>query len=122
MSAYTYDAARAFLQSLLEVMSTDLSLNWGEWSMMFHWRRAEVDFDSLLGALHFWDPVDHVFRFGIDELCPTYEEFSWFLGHRVDLPQGVITPSVGPRQVLAELLSVDVLRIRYMFVRGGLDL
>ena len=36
MSAYTSDAARAFLQSLLEVMGSDLSLNWGEWSMLFH--------------------------------------------------------------------------------------
>ena len=55
-------------------------------------------------------------------MCPKYEEFSWFLGQCVDLPQGVITPSVGLRQVLAELLSVDVHRIRYMFVPGGLDL
>ena len=84
--------------------------------------RAEVDFDFLLRALHFWDPADHVFWFGIDEICPTYVEFSWFLGQREDLPQGVITPSVGPRRVLAELLSVDVHRIRYMFVPGGLDL
>ena len=44
------------------------------------------------------------------------------LGPTCGLAAGVITPSVGPRQVLAELLSVDELRIRYMFVRGGLDL
>ena len=76
MSAYTSDAARAFLQSLLEVMSLDLSLNLGEWSMLFHWRRAEADFNFLLGALHFWDFANHVFPFGLDEMCPTYEEFS----------------------------------------------
>ena len=44
------------------------------------------------------------------------------MGQREDLPQEVITPSIGPRRVLAELLFVDVHRIRYMFVPGGLDL
>ena len=85
MSAYSSDAARAFLKSLLEVMSSDMSLNWGNWSMLYYWRRAEIDFDFLLGAIHFWDPADHVFRFGLDELCSTYEEFFWFLGQGQDL-------------------------------------
>ena len=76
MSTYSSDVARSFLQSLVDLTRADLSLNWGDWSMLYHWRHAEIDFDFLLGAVYFWDPTDHVFRFGLDELCPTYEEFS----------------------------------------------
>ena len=44
------------------------------------------------------------------------------LGSALGFAVEVITPDVGPRQVLAELLSVEVRAIWYMFVPGGLDL
>jgi hypothetical protein len=33
----------------------------------------------LRAALDFWDPDLHVFRFGLDELCPTVEDFQAYL-------------------------------------------
>lgn len=45
------------------------------------------------------------------------------MGQAKDLPLAVLRLDSAPRQALAELLGVqDVRRVRYMFVRGGLDL
>ena len=61
-------------------MESNLALNCGNWDHLFHWQRESVNFSFLYGALEFWDPTDHVFHFGLDELYATYEEFAWFLG------------------------------------------
>lgn len=87
----------------------------GDWGRLFHWRCADIDFDFLRGDMHFWFPIDHVFRFGVNKLCLTYE-FSWFLGQAKNLSLAVLAQDVGPRQALAKLLGVDARVFRYMFV------
>jgi hypothetical protein len=72
----------ALLTSWLQNLSTS------EW-MAFrgHGRLDSVRFlrgvrlqPSLLrAALEFWDPDLHVFRFGLDELCPTVDDFQAYL-------------------------------------------
>lgn len=96
-------------------MSAKLSLNWGDWGRLFHWRCAEIDFDFLWGTMSFWDPTDHVFRFGLDELCRHTRSFlsSWV---RVSLPLAVLAQDVGHCQALADLLGVDVRVVQYIFV------
>lgn len=88
----------------------------------FSTRSAQRLILIFIGAVYFWEPTNHVFRFGFDELCPIYEEFSWFQGQAKDLPLVILHLDIGPKQVLVGLLGVDVRAVRYMFVPGGLDL
>lgn len=48
-----------------------------------------------MGDVYFWDPTKYDFRFGLDKLCPTYGEFSWFLGQAKDLLLVVLRSDVG---------------------------
>ena len=36
--------------------------------------------ELLHAAVRFWDPEVHVFRFGLQEVCPTVEEFHTYIG------------------------------------------
>ena len=55
-------------------------------SGMLTMRGVQVDWDFLHACLRFWDTETHVFRFGasLEELCPTFEEFSALLGSSPD--------------------------------------
>jgi hypothetical protein len=57
--------------------------------------------DILHAAVHCWDPELHVFRFGMQELCPTVEEFQAYLGGNA-FADPVIPPI---RQNYANILS-----------------
>ena len=63
-------------------------------SGMFVMRGVRIDWDFMNACLRFWDPEVHVFRFGasLEELCPTFEEFSVILGSSVDAV--LATPAV----------------------------
>ena len=50
-----------------------------------------MDWDLLHASLKFWVPEDHVFRFKIDEICPTIEDFSAILGVDSSLPAVIPT-------------------------------
>ncbi|KNA23105.1 hypothetical protein SOVF_026910 [Spinacia oleracea] len=43
-------------------------------------RLVKLDVHFILAALEAWDPNNHVFRFGNNEVCPLPEEFSAILG------------------------------------------
>ena len=49
----------------------------------------KLDYDFLNGALTFWNPTLHVFRFKEMELCPTMEEFSVILGIKIPSQQEI---------------------------------
>jgi hypothetical protein len=57
--------------------------------------------DILHAAVRCWDSELHVFRFGLQELCPTVEEFQAYLGGRA-FADPVIPPI---RQNYADILS-----------------
>ena len=44
------------------------------------------EWDLLHAVLRFWDPENHVFRFGLDEICSTIEDFSAILDINKNLP------------------------------------
>ena len=70
----------------------------------------------------FWDPEDHVFRIGLDELCPTIEEFSVLMWQDVSWPLASLRDGRSPRVMLAELLEVREADCRMMIVEGKLHL
>lgn len=57
-------------------MSSKNGLNFGCFSPLAEWGVRPVDLSFLMGALVFWSLEDNFFRFDVDELCLTYEEFS----------------------------------------------
>lgn len=57
-------------------MSSENGLNFDAFSLLAAWGIRPVDFSFLMGVSVFWSTEDHIFCFGVDELCPTYEEFS----------------------------------------------
>lgn len=82
-----------------------------------HLREVAIRPDLLLALVHFWDPEVHVFRFGIQELCPTVEEFHAYLGsHDSEEP---IVPMIResmkklskPSWVLAAMLLIFLFRM-----------
>ncbi|GMY19911.1 hypothetical protein FCV25MIE_15150 [Fagus crenata] len=50
-----------------------------------------MDWDLLHASLKFWDREDHVFRFNLDEICPTIEDFLAILGADSSLPTVIPT-------------------------------
>ena len=70
----------------------------------------------------FWDPEDHVFRIGLDELCPTIEEFSILMRQDVSWPLASLRDGRSPRLMLAELLEIREADCCSMIVEGKLQL
>ena len=44
------------------------------------WHKRPIEWNMLMAAVEFWYPDDHVIRFGLEEVCTTYEEFFSMLG------------------------------------------
>lgn len=86
------------------------------------WVVRPLDFSFLKGASIFWSPSDHLFRFGMDELCPKYEEFSWLLRMYTKLPMAIPIEEIGPRNMLIVLLSIPQATCDYFIIGGLLDL
>jgi hypothetical protein len=58
---------------------------------MFSLKGVRMDSDLLHASLKFLAPEDHVFRFKMDEICPTIEDFSAILGVDSNLPTVIPT-------------------------------
>ena len=97
-------------------------MNFGIFSPLSAWHTRPVDFSFLVGASSFWHHRDHLFRFGVDELCPTYEEFSWLLRSDTGLPMAVPIENISPRDMLMALLSIPQAACDHFITGGLLDL
>lgn len=50
-------------------------------------RDIRLNLPLLQAAIAYWDPTAHVFRFGLNEICPTVEEFAAYLrGFQSEVP------------------------------------
>ena len=58
-------------------------------------RNVKIKWDFLRATMKFWDPEDHVFRFNIAKLYPTFDEFSSILGY--DPSKKSVAVSCDPR-------------------------
>lgn len=76
-------------------MSSENGLNFDIFSLLVASVVRPINFSFLKGASIFWIPHDHPFHFGVDELCPTYEEFSWLLCMGTKLPNDVPIEEIG---------------------------
>lgn len=64
----------------------DNGLNCGEFHCLHLGHFENINYSNLLGAAKYWDLETHVFRFGLNEMCPTFEEFSHLLIQETTLP------------------------------------
>ena len=73
------------------------------------------EWDLLHAVLRFWDPEDHVFRFGLDEICSTIEDFSAILDINKNL--SIIMPVLrhSYSQPLCGMLGLPLQTISRMF-------
>ena len=67
-------------------MEADCGLNWGDLSHLHRWAPYEINWSFLRGFVDFWNPEDHCFHIGLDELCPTIEEFIVLMRQDVSWP------------------------------------
>lgn len=85
---------------------------------LFWLKKVPLKPQILNAAIHHWDPDLHVFRFGLQELCPTVEEFHALLGcksrEQVVVPRQLISPS----KTLKDLLGLR-LKDAGDLVKGG---
>lgn len=83
-----------------------------------HLRNIRIRPDLLHAAVRFWDSEVHVFRFRLQELCPTVEEFHAYLGsHESDEP---IVPMI--RASMKKLLKIKLgvsIGVADFFTQGG---
>ena len=89
---------------------------------MRRWYPHDINFSFLLGVIRFWDPEDHVFRFNLDELCPTTEEFSYLLDQDMTCPLAAFQDMRSPRVLLAGYLGLPESHCWSMIVGGLLHL
>ena len=89
---------------------------------MHRWAPHEINWSFLSGIVALWDPEDHVIRIGLDELCPTIEEFSVLMRQDVSWPLASLRDGRSPRVMLAELLEIREADCRAMIVEGKLHL
>jgi len=86
------------------------------------WRNRPIEWNLLMAAVQFWYPEDHVFRFGLDEVCPTYEEFSAMMGINPSVAAALPEFSRSPRDLLAGLLRISPSAARSLVVGGMISL
>ena len=96
-------------------------------------RNIRLNLPLLHAAMAYWDSSLHVFRFGLDEMCPTVEEFMAYLrGHESIVPvipefnrnmsrrlSTVFNISHGAARFLLEGGNLNVLRIIAEFSPTG---
>ena len=86
MSTFRTSSAFSHLENYLSLVELDCGLNWGDLSHLHRWTSHDINWSFLSGIVALWDPEDHVIRLGLDELCPTIEEFSVLMRQDVSLP------------------------------------
>ena len=72
-------------------------------------RGVKVDWDFLRSCLKFWDASAHVFRLGLgmEEICPTFEEFCAIFGNNPDSTLAIPIRKVGYFSLFRQLLGMD---------------
>lgn len=78
--------------------------------------------ELLHAAAQFWDPEFHVFRFGLQELCPTIEEFHAYLETRPETEPVVPPNRANLVKILKEKLGVSDGIARHLIRGGSLDI
>ena len=78
--------------------------------------------ELLHAAAQFWDPEFHVFRFGLQELCPTIEEFHAYLETRPETEPVVPPNRANLVKILKEKLGVSDGVARHLIRGGSLDI
>ena len=86
------------------------------------WRNRPVEWNMLMAAVQFWYPEDYVFCFGLDEVCPSSEEFSVMLGINPSVAMTLPEFSRSPRNLLAGLLRISTSAIRSLVTGGMISL
>jgi hypothetical protein len=72
--------------------------------------------------VEYWDPSLHVFRFGLDELCPTVEEFAAYLrGYQSEVP---VIPGFNRNmsRMLSTTLNISHGAARFLLEGGSLNI
>ena len=89
-------------------------------SALLSLRGVKVDWDFLKACTRFWDTSSHVFRLGpgMEELCPTFEEFCAILGNDPDSTLAVPIRKVGYFSSFCQLLGLDE-ALASLMVRDG---
>lgn len=124
MSAFWSNESIAFLQSFRYLARDDYGLNWGDFSHLHWWTPHAISFSFMMGATPFSNPEDHRFRFGLDELCPTIEEFVVLLCQDTSLPLAnfIVHERRSPRALLAEFLGLWESQCQTMIVDDQIHL
>ena len=122
MSTFHSASAFSLLESYLSLVELDCGPNWGDLSHLHRWASNEINWSFLSGIVALWDPEDHVFRIGLDELCLTIEEFTVLMRQDVSWPLASLRDNRSPRVMLVELLEVREADCRAMIVEGRLHL
>lgn len=55
------------------------SFNVGRFRYLFRWRKQGIDWAMMQAVIDRWYALYHVFRFSMDEMYPTVEDFSYIL-------------------------------------------
>ena len=89
---------------------------------MFSLKGVRMDWDLFHASLKFWDPEDHVFRFNMDEICPTIEDFSAILGIDSNLPTVIPTLQNSYTSSIVKLFNLPIPIILRMLFGEGINL
>jgi Plant mobile domain. len=92
------------LGEMLGSLSETEILSLGYLKVIVRWFEQSINWPMLEAALRFWQCRCHLFRFGLAELGPTFEEFSAILGYPLICPPVIVNYSRRSRDVLAEFL------------------
>ena len=122
MSTFRTPAAFSLLGDYMSLLESDCGLNWGDLSHLHRWASHDINWAFLRGMVDFWDPEEHVFRIGLDELCPTIEEFTVLMRQDMSWPLASLRDGRSPRVMSAELLEIPETDCRAMIVEGKLHL
>ena len=106
MSTFNSGPAFSLLENFLSLVEADCGLNWGDLSHLHRWAPYEINWLFLRGFVDFWDPEDHCFRIGLDELCSTMEEFMVMKREDISWLLASLWDGRSPRIMLAELLDI----------------
>ena len=86
------------------------------------WCNRPIEWNMLMEVVEFWYPEDHVFCFGLDAICPTYEEFSAILGVNPSVAVALPEFSRSPRDLLDGVLHISPSMARSLVAGGMISL
>ena len=86
------------------------------------WHNRPIEWNMLMAAVQFWYPEDHVFHFGLEEVCPTYEEFSIMLGINSSVVAALPKFYRSPRDLMDGILRISPSVARSLVAGGMISL